>query len=99
MFRRSQLLDNVLYNDDLRPVFMLLSEKEQLLAGNAFMRRLAQQMNPENPALGRNEVIRLMDSGVSLSEYFDMDLSSLLPSVNPVYGFPAGRRTLKGDVA
>lgn len=99
MFRRSQLLDNVLYNDDLRPVFMLLSEKEQLLAGNAFMRRLAQQMNPENPALGRNEVIRLMDSGVSLSEYFDMDLSSLLPSVNPVHALPAGRRTLKGDVA
>lgn len=52
VFRRSQLLDGVLYRDDLPPVFMLLSEQEQLLAGNAFMRRLAQHMNPANPALG-----------------------------------------------
>ena len=99
VFRRSQLLDNVLYNDDLRPVFMLLSEKEQLLAGNAFMRRLAQKMNPEDPSIGRNEVIHLMDKGVSLSQYFGTDISSLLPSVNPVHTLPVGRRTMKGDVA
>lgn len=93
-FRRSQLLDAVLYRDDLPPVFMLLSEQEQLLFGNAFMRHLAQQMNPQNPTLGQREVIRLMDAGVCLSEYFDLDLASLLPVPNRVQAFPLGRQTL-----
>lgn len=79
VFRRSQLLDAVLYRDKLPPLFMLLSEKEQLLAGNAFMRRLAQQMNPANPVLGQREVIRMMDAGVSLSHHFGIELDSLLP--------------------
>jgi hypothetical protein len=97
VFRRSQLLDAVLYRDDLPPVFMLLSEQEQLLAGNAFMRRLARQMNPSNPALGQREVIRLMDAGVRLSKHFDMDLSALVPQANSARTFPAGRQTLSGD--
>lgn len=99
VFRRSQLLDAVLYREDLPPVFMLLTEQEQLLAGNAFMRRLARQMNPANPALGQREVIRLMDAGVSLSRHFNMDLASLLPTANPVQAFPAGRQTLPGGEA
>ncbi|MBS0454636.1 MAG: integrase [Proteobacteria bacterium] len=99
VFRRSQLLDSVLYRDDLPPVFMLLSEQEQLLAGNAFMRRLAQQMNPANPALGQREVIRLMDAGASLSQHFDMDLASLLPAARPSKAFSTGRRTLRGAEA
>lgn len=78
IFRRSQLLDAVLYRENRPPLFMMLSEQEQLLAGNAFMRRLAQQMDPSNPALGQREVIRLMDAGKRLSEYFDLD--TLLPS-------------------
>jgi Putative phage integrase len=90
VFRRSQLLDAVLYRDDLPPVFMLLSQQEQLLAGNAFMRRLAQQVNPANPALGQREVIRLMDAGMSLSQRFSIDLAALLPTTNPVPAFPAG---------
>ncbi|MFL9951705.1 VPA1269 family protein [Paraburkholderia agricolaris] len=96
VFRRSQLLDAVLYRDDLPPVFMLLSEQEQLLAGNSFMRRLAQQMNPANAALGQREVIRLMDAGVRLGQYFDMDLTSLLPAARPLQAFPAGKRPLTG---
>lgn len=64
VFRRSQLLDAILYRDNMPPVFMLLNEQEQLLAGNAFMRRLAQQMNPVNPALGQRQVIHLMDAGI-----------------------------------
>jgi len=99
VFRRSQLLDAVLYRDDLPPVFMLLSEQEQLLAGNAFMRRLAQQMNLENPALGQRQVIRLMDAGASLSEHFDMDLALPLPTANPVRAFPTGHWVLAGDEA
>lgn len=96
VFRLSQLLDGVLYRDGLPPVFMLLSEQEQLLAGNAFMRRLAQQMNSANPALGQREVIRLMDAGERLSQYFDMDLASLLPAARPAQAFPAGRQPITG---
>lgn len=99
VFRRSQLLDAVLYRDDLPPVFMLLSEQEQLLSGNAFMRRLAQQMNPANPALGQREVIRLMDAGVRLSQHFNMDLASLLHADRPVQSFPYGPQPLTGDAA
>lgn len=98
VFRRSQLLDAVLYRDNLPPVFMLLSEQEQLLIGNAFMRRLSTQINPANPALGQREVIRLMDAGVRLSQHFDMDLASLLPAA-PIQKFPIARRPLTGAEA
>jgi len=98
VFRRSQLLDAVLYRDDRPPMFMLLSEQEQLLAGNAFMRRLAQQMNPDNPALGQRQVVHLMDAGASLSEHFDMDIALPLPTANPVRAFSTGRGVLaKGE--
>ncbi len=96
VFRRSQLLDAALYRDDLPPVFMLLSEDEQLRIGNAFMRSLAQKMNPANLALGNREVIRLMDAGMSLSQHFDMDLSSLLPTVHRPLAFSTGRQALAG---
>ena len=58
------------------------------------MRRLARQMNPENPALGRRQVIRLVDAGVRLSQHFDMDLASLLPTTNRIQAFPAERSAL-----
>lgn len=80
VFRRSQLLDAVLYREDLPPLFMLMSEDEQLYIGNAFVRRLAREINPTNPVLGRREVIRMMDAGLSLSQHFDVDLASLLPA-------------------
>lgn len=96
VFRRSQLLDAVLYRENLPPVFMLLSEQEQLLAGNALMRRLAQQMNPANSALGQREVIRLMDAGVKLSQHFDIDLASLLET-NCAPSFFTGRQTIPVD--
>jgi hypothetical protein len=99
VFRRSQLLDAVLYRDDLPPVFMLLSEQEQLLVGNAFMRRLAQQINATNPVLGQREVVRLIDAGASLSQHFDVDLNALLPTTTSVRVFPAGRRILTGSDA
>ncbi|MFL9908775.1 gamma-mobile-trio integrase GmtZ [Paraburkholderia sp. RL17-337-BIB-A] len=99
VFRRSQLLDAVLYRDDLPPVFTLMSEQEQLLAGNAFMRRLAQQMNPANPALGQREVICLMDAGTRLSRHLDIDLVALLSTTNPVPAFPTGVQALSGDEA
>lgn len=97
VFRRSQLLDAVLYRDKLPPVFMLLSEQEQLLAGNAFMRHLAQQMNPLNPVLGQREVIRLMDAGERLSAYLDLDLAAQLPVSCHTAAVQSGHSTLKWD--
>jgi hypothetical protein len=81
VFRRSQLLDGVLYRENLTPVFMLLSERDQLRLGNAFINRLAERANPSNLIQGEREVIGLMDAGVCLSEHFGIDLSSLVPSV------------------
>jgi hypothetical protein len=96
VFRRSQLLDAVLYRDHLPPMFMLLTEQEQLRLGNAFMRRLAEEMNPANAALGQREVIRLMDGGVSLSQHLGIDLATLLRPTSPVQALPAGRLALSG---
>jgi hypothetical protein len=90
IFRRSQLLDAALYRDNMSPVFMMLSEEEQLRVGNAFMRRLARQMDPINPLLGTRQVINLMDAGKSLSERFGVDFSTLLPECRPI-GMFAGR--------
>jgi hypothetical protein len=99
VFRRSQLLDAVLYRDNLPPVFMLLSEREQLLAGNAFMRRLAQQVDPTNPALSQRQVICVMDGGMSLSQHFDIDLAALSPTTNQVTAYQASRQALAGGAA
>lgn len=85
VFRRSQLLDAVLYREKLPPVFMLLSEQDQLRLANAFVHRLSHQMNPANPALGQREVIRLMDAGERLSDRLGIDLSTLLPRAKQVH--------------
>lgn len=97
VFRRSQLLDAVLYREKVSPVFMLLNEQEQLLAGNAFIRHLSQQMNSSNPALGQHQVIHLIEAGVSLSQHFEMDLSILLTTTNRVQAFPNRHQALTGD--
>ena len=66
VIRQSQLLDAALLRDNYPPAFLLLSEEEQQLVCNAFMRQLAIQMNPENPTLGRHQVISLIEAGESL---------------------------------
>jgi len=78
VFRRSQLLDAALAREGLGPVLMRLGEDEQLIAGNALMRKLASTANPCNPALGRREVISLLDAGRKLSESLHLDVSALL---------------------
>jgi hypothetical protein len=99
VFRRSQLLDAALYRDDMKPLFMTLSEQEQLHVGNAFMRSLAQRMNPTNPALGQRQVVHLMDAGISLSQHFGVDLATLLPATGSrrvtsvTHGILAGTET------
>ena len=79
IIRRSQLLDAALYRDDLPPMFMKLSEQDQLRVGNAFMHHLAGQMDPEDPVLGQRRVIELIDAGERLSDYLGFDLNKFLP--------------------
>jgi hypothetical protein len=81
VLRRSQLLDNVLFRDGLQPVFMQLSEADQLLVGNAFMRHLARLVNPKHPALGQREVIHAIDGGARLGSYLGVDLASTLSNM------------------
>lgn len=81
VIRRSQLLDSALYNEGLPPVFVRLSEDEQIQAGNALMRRLARLANPKNQQLGQRQVIAVLDAGGKLSEHLGIDISQALPSV------------------
>lgn len=79
VIRRSQLLDSALYNEGLPPVFMRLTEEEQLQAGNAFIRRLAAIANPEDRYLGEREVVAVIDAGGKLSEHLGINLAESLP--------------------
>jgi hypothetical protein len=66
VLRQGQLLDAALTRDHLPPVFLTLTESEQKLVASALLRQLAAQMNPRNPALGRYQVISLIDARHSL---------------------------------
>jgi hypothetical protein len=68
VLRQSQLLDAALVRDNLAPVFLTLTEEEQKMVGSALLNQLALQMNPDNPALGRYQVISLIDARRSLSD-------------------------------
>lgn len=78
VLRQSQLLDAALMRDNLPPVFLLLSEHEQQLVGNAFIRQLAVQMNRNNPVLGRHQVISLIDAGESLRQRLGPGIEEVL---------------------
>lgn len=84
VLRRSQLLDAALYREKLPPVFLMLSEHDQLIQGNALMRKLAHQARPENPALGRVEVIRLIDAGEAIGKRLGMALGAIRGPAFPI---------------
>jgi hypothetical protein len=79
VIRRSQLLDSALYNEGLPPIFMRLTEEEQLAAGNALMKRLAMVASPQDRYLGERKVIEIIDAGKKLSDYLGVDLKEHLP--------------------
>lgn len=78
VLRRSQLLDSALYNEGLPPMFMRLTEDEQLKVGNAFMRKLSQTANPDSPFIGHREVVKVIDAGKKLSQSLGLELDDLL---------------------
>lgn len=75
VLRRSQLLDSALYNEGLPPMFMRLSEEDQLKSGNAFIQRLSSAVSPDNPFIGLREVVKVMDAGKKLSDSLGIDLA------------------------
>jgi len=68
VLRRSQLLDSALYREGLQPVFISLSEGEQLTLGNRFMQHMAGLAQPGDQTLGLRKIVGLMDAGRSLAE-------------------------------
>lgn len=79
--RRSQLLDSALYNEGLPPMFLKLTEAEQLSVGNAFVQRLSRIANPDSPFLGQRTVVEIIDAGAKLSESLGIDLVASLPEL------------------
>jgi hypothetical protein len=65
---RSRLLDAALLNAGTQPVFLRMSERDQVLAGNAFMRSLARAANPQSVLGGQRLVIGAMDAKRALAE-------------------------------
>lgn len=79
VFRRSQLLDLALCREGSSPIFMTMSEADQLACGNAFMRQLANQVSPTNVQLGVRKVVELMDSGKLVGQMLGIDLAKFIP--------------------
>jgi hypothetical protein len=86
VIRRGQLLDAFLAREGKRPLFLSLTEEEQLLAGNAFMRGMAKAMNPGNSREGRREVVNLIDGGRRLADRLGVDLDEFLPQIEKSAG-------------
>ncbi|PRF12870.1 hypothetical protein C6Q07_04995 [Burkholderia multivorans] len=101
VLRQSQLLDAALMRDDMPPAFLMLTEEEQKLAASAAMRHLAEQMNPQNPALGRYQVISLIDAGNSLRQRLGpaVDEALKLASAEAAPRYIIPRRALPEAVA
>jgi hypothetical protein len=98
--RRSQILDSALYREGMQPIFMTLSEAEQLRLGNRFMEDLSRLTQPNSPALGLKSVIGVIESGRSLAalglavgikELLESNLKQPIVSVSPLT-LPHARR-------
>lgn len=77
--RRSQILDSALYREGMQPLFMALTEEEQLRVGNRLMEELCRLAQPDSPALGLKSVVGVIESGRSLAGLgFDADIKEVL---------------------
>lgn len=74
VLRQGQLLDSALKREGALPVFVSLSEADQLKFGNALLRSLASACNPADPRQGRTQVISLIDAEEHLSKHLGIDL-------------------------
>lgn len=68
LFVRSQWIDAALQRDGHRPIMFTLTKGQQLSIGNRLLDDLGEQRNPDNPELGRDEVLLALEHGESLAE-------------------------------
>jgi len=78
VLRRSQLIDAALQREGAPAALLTLTPEEQLKVGNAVMRNLARNANPEDEQLGHRKVIRIIDAGEALSKHLGVSLTSAL---------------------
>lgn len=81
VLRRSQLLDAQLLRDGLPPIFMTLSNEDQLRVGNALVERLAKTVSPGSVAIGRRKVVEIIDAGGTLREFLGASLADAMHQV------------------
>jgi hypothetical protein len=55
-----------------------MSEEDQLTFGNAFMRKLAYQADPNNPILGLRTVVSIIDQGKDLEDILGIKLAKVM---------------------
>jgi hypothetical protein len=84
ILRRSQLLDAALTRDNIRPYFLTLSEDQQHLLGNEFLRRLGTEHSAARSS--HRQLMQALDDpdGPTLSEALGIsrdELASLLPGI------------------
>jgi hypothetical protein len=94
--RRSQILDSALYREGVPPLFMTLSEEEQLRVGNRFMEELSRLAWPDDPARGLQRVVGLIESGRGLAALgLTADIEQLLELQLklPIASLSEGRKT------
>ena len=60
---RSQQLNRLLMRNDYIPIFLNMSERMQLVAGNAMMRAMASAVSPDNRVEGFRQVSDLIEAG------------------------------------
>lgn len=65
--RRSQILDSALCREGVQPLFMALTEEEQLRVGNRFMEDLCRLARSDCAELGLKRVVGVIESGRSLA--------------------------------
>jgi len=100
IFEFAQLLDRAFEREGQPVILACLSEKEKLVAANAIMRELERKANPDNPYLGRQSVVEIMDRGESLEKMLGVKLNSILQlaSSGPGSRMSFALRLLKSDL-
>jgi hypothetical protein len=98
VLRRSQLLDHALQREGMPTPFMRLTEQQQLMVGNAFVRRLAKNIDQDQPSIGRRAVVDHIESGRSLRDLpgFQEALQSL-PSPEQRVTLPLSPRRVSAN--
>lgn len=88
IFEFAQLLDIYFERDGHPMVFSRLSEKEKLAQANAVMRELEKRANPENPVIGRRQVVEIIDRQESLEKILGIDIGIILKKSEKINATP-----------